>query len=65
MHDISWRNASCSQGIGGERVEVARVRPGVAVRDSKDPSGPVLMFGRVGVREICQGYSPRRFRLGE
>ncbi|GAA4128875.1 DUF397 domain-containing protein [Actinomadura keratinilytica] len=40
-----WRKASRSTGSGEDCVEVARVRRGVAVRDSKDPSGPVLTFG--------------------
>jgi hypothetical protein len=40
-----WRTASASGGNGGQCVEVALNIPGiVAVRDSKDPSGPVLRF---------------------
>ena len=40
-----WRKASYSGDNGGACVEVARNLPGtVAVRDSKDPAGPVLMF---------------------
>jgi hypothetical protein len=39
-----WRKSSYSTG-SGNCVEVARNIPGaVAVRDSKDPSGPVLRF---------------------
>jgi len=37
-----WRKSSRSNGAGGECVEVANVRPGIAIRDSKDPSGPSL-----------------------
>ena len=38
-----WRKASRSSSNGGDCVEVARNLPGtVAVRDSKDPHGPVL-----------------------
>jgi hypothetical protein len=38
-----WRKASKSSSNGGACVEVARNLPGtVAVRDSKDPNGPVL-----------------------
>jgi len=47
---ITWRKSSYSQGAGVECVEVARVQPGVAVRDSKDPSGPVLTFRRRELR---------------
>jgi Domain of unknown function (DUF397) len=40
-----WRKASYSSTNGGACVEVAGNLPGlVAVRDSKDPSGPVLIF---------------------
>jgi hypothetical protein len=39
----SWRKSSRS-GDEGACVEMAPVAPGVAVRDSKDPEGPVLLF---------------------
>jgi hypothetical protein len=40
-----WRKAARSNGSGGACVEVAANLPGVvAVRDSKDPSGPALIF---------------------
>lgn len=40
-----WRKSSFSNGNGGNCVEVARNLPGiVAVRDSKDRSGPALIF---------------------
>jgi Domain of unknown function (DUF397) len=40
-----WRKASYSGDNGGACVEVARHLPGVvAVRDSKDPHGPTLVF---------------------
>jgi uncharacterized protein DUF397 len=46
----TWRKSSFSGGNGGACVEVAII-PGaaaggeaVALRDSKDPAGPVLVF---------------------
>lgn len=40
-----WRKSSFSNANGGACVEVARNLPGVvAVRDSKDPDGPKLVF---------------------
>ncbi|MDO3702812.1 DUF397 domain-containing protein [Micromonospora sp. C28SCA-DRY-2] len=40
-----WRKSSRSGDNGGACVEVATNLPGiVAVRDSKDPNGPALMF---------------------
>jgi hypothetical protein len=44
--NIQWRKASYSSGNGGNCTEVATVPGSVLVRDSKDPGGPVLAFGR-------------------
>ncbi|MEV4103109.1 DUF397 domain-containing protein [Nonomuraea sp. NPDC049649] len=41
----AWRKATASGGTGGDCVEVAPLSQGrVAIRDSKNPSGPVLVF---------------------
>ncbi len=41
-----WRKSTKSGGNGGDCVEVADNLAGfVGVRDSKDPTGPVLTFG--------------------
>lgn len=37
-----WRKASRSNGTGGDCVEVAHLTSAVGVRDSKNPTGPVL-----------------------
>jgi hypothetical protein len=43
----TWVKSSYSGGQGGNCVEVARNLPGaVAVRDSKDPHGPILVLSR-------------------
>jgi hypothetical protein len=44
LSQLAWRKSSHSNGAGGECVEVASLRSGVAVRDSKGPTGPVLTF---------------------
>ena len=42
---VCWRKSSYSASNGGNCVEVARTLPAaVAVRDSKDPDGPKLIF---------------------
>ena len=42
---MAWRKSSYSGSNGGGCVEIARHVPAVvAVRDSKDPDGPVLAF---------------------
>ncbi|MGH3566679.1 MAG: DUF397 domain-containing protein [Pseudonocardia sp.] len=41
----TWRKSSHSNGSGGDCVEVADLDGGRrAVRDSKDPTGPALIF---------------------
>ena len=45
LDKVIWRKSSYSGSNGGACVEVADNLPGVvAVRDSKDPGGPVLAF---------------------
>lgn len=41
LADATWRKSSFSQN-GGNCVEVANLATGIAVRDSKNPDGPVL-----------------------
>jgi hypothetical protein len=51
-----WRKASRSSSNGGACVEVACNLPGiVAVRDSKDRSGPVLTFAPAAWDEFVAG----------
>jgi Domain of unknown function (DUF397) len=45
LSNAIWRKSSYSGGNGGDCVEIAAVLGVVAVRDSKDPGGPVLAFG--------------------
>lgn len=40
----AWRKASYSNASGGSCVEVAGGRGWAAVRDSKNPTGPALVF---------------------
>ncbi|MFE9205227.1 DUF397 domain-containing protein [Micromonospora sp. NPDC007230] len=54
-----WRKSTRSNGSGGACIEVADNLPGVvAVRDSKDPSGPVLVVSpdawRVFVARVAE-----------
>jgi hypothetical protein len=44
LTDTKWRKSSYSGSNGGECVEVAGLPGVVAVRDSKDPHGPVLLM---------------------
>ncbi|NES29164.1 DUF397 domain-containing protein [Micromonospora terminaliae] len=55
-----WRKSTRSNGSGGACVEVAGNVPGVvAVRDSKDPAGPVLTFGPAAWRAFLTRVAGR------
>ncbi|GAA1872925.1 DUF397 domain-containing protein [Actinomadura bangladeshensis] len=42
---VQWRKSHLSTDTGHACVEVADLAEAVAVRDSKDPDGPRLIFG--------------------
>jgi hypothetical protein len=44
MSSAIWRKSSYSGANGGNCIEIAAMARMVAVRDSKDPKGPVLRF---------------------
>nr|WP_084262379.1 DUF397 domain-containing protein [Actinomadura formosensis] len=48
-----WRKASRSTSNGGECVEVASVPGTVAIRDSKDPSGPKLIMNHKDFQRLA------------
>ncbi|MEU6059395.1 DUF397 domain-containing protein [Streptomyces sp. NPDC047097] len=46
LHSADWFTSSYSNDQGGQCVQGARLSDGrMAVRDSKDPSGPAFVFG--------------------
>jgi hypothetical protein len=62
-----WRKSSYSGNNGGNCVEVAAAPGAVQFRDSKNPDGPRLAFGRKAweafasqVKGRLQGTSPER-----
>jgi Domain of unknown function (DUF397) len=60
-----WRKSSYSGNGGGNCVEVARNIPHVvAVRDSKDPHGPVLALMPAMWREFIADVTAGRHNLG-
>ncbi|WP_433517240.1 DUF397 domain-containing protein [Nonomuraea sp. CA-143628] len=57
-----WRKSSRSSDNGGQCVEVATNLPGVvAVRDSKDPEGPKLIFTPAEWRAFIGGVEDGEF----
>jgi len=44
LSSVNWRTSSRSGANGGNCVQVADLPGTIAVRDSKDPDGPALLF---------------------
>ena len=63
--DTGWRKSSYSNGgQQGSCVEVACCLPGsIAVRDSKDPHGPVLTIEPAGWRDFIAAVKAGRHNL--
>jgi hypothetical protein len=59
-----WRKSSYSSGNGGNCVEIAgNLRDTVAVRDSKDPDGPVLTLTSAQWRSFTADMRTGQFDL--
>ncbi|MER7542005.1 DUF397 domain-containing protein [Actinomadura sp.] len=55
LRNVKWRKSSYTGSNGGNCVELAEVAGSVvAVRDSKDPDGPVLLLTRTALRTAVQ-----------
>lgn len=46
LNNILWRKSSHSTNNGGDCVELGALPDAVVARDSRDPDGPRLVFGR-------------------
>jgi hypothetical protein len=66
---VSWRKSSYSSSNGGNCVEVGTATHNIAVRDSKDPHGPVIAFSSADWQTFTERLrQPLRFpdpRSGE
>jgi hypothetical protein len=56
-----WQKSSYSTSNGGNCVEVAGTGLAVAVRDSKDPEGPALLFTPDDWRTFAAGLKAGEF----
>ena len=67
LSGAAWRKSSYSGGNGGQCVELAATggqngaEPACAVRDSEDPHGPVLAFGRRQWQQFIAKVKTGRF----
>ncbi|HEV2639424.1 MAG TPA: DUF397 domain-containing protein [Actinocrinis sp.] len=62
---LTWRKSSRSNTSGGNCVEIAElVDGGRAVRDSKDPNGPALMFTAAEWAAFIGGVKDGEFDQG-
>ena len=59
LTNVTWRKASRSGENGGNCVELADATGVVAVRDSKDPGGPVLLLTRAALRTAVQSATDK------
>ena len=60
MTERKWRKASFSDS-NGACVELAAISEGVAMRDSKDPDGPVLSFTKAEMDAFLMGAKSGEF----
>nr|WP_232835439.1 DUF397 domain-containing protein [Actinocorallia populi] len=49
-----WRKSSHSDHQGGNCIELRRSGTAIAVRDSKNPNGPRLVFARTAFRALTR-----------
>lgn len=59
---VTWRKSTRSNG-SGNCVEIAELTQSVAVRDSKDPTGPVLGFTQAEWQTFIDGAKDGEFDL--
>ena len=59
--DAIWRKSTKTQQ-NGQCVEVARVADAIGIRDSKDPTGPILVFTRDEFAAFLDGAMKGEFR---
>ncbi|MBE1532605.1 DUF397 domain-containing protein [Actinomadura algeriensis] len=57
LRNAKWRKSTYTTSNGGNCVELAGLPGTVAVRDSKDPEGPVLLLSRATLRQAVQAAS--------
>jgi hypothetical protein len=62
---VVWQKSRASSDSGGNCVEVAIIGEAVLVRNSQDPSGPVLSFSHAEWRAFLTGARNGEFNFPE
>ena len=63
LEGAQWRGSAGSEAGSDNRVEVAFVDGGIAVRDSRQPDGPVLLFTPAEWDAFVEGAKDGEFDL--
>ncbi|MET9759793.1 DUF397 domain-containing protein [Streptomyces sp. NPDC006372] len=58
---VAWFKSSHSGGEGNECVEIASLRAGIALRDSKDPEGSTLTVSAGAFTAFIAGVAKDEF----
>ncbi|WNV89032.1 DUF397 domain-containing protein [Umezawaea sp. Da 62-37] len=61
LSSARWRTSSYSNGSNGNCVQVAHVGEVMAVRDSKNPAGPVLLLRQSGLTAFLDAVKVDQF----
>ena len=60
LGSAAWRKSTYSGSDGGECIEVADLTPHIAVRDSKNPTGPVLTLAPTAFAAFVEAAAQER-----
>lgn len=60
LRDLAWRKAERSVN-NGACVELAPMAGMIAMRDSKDPDGPILMYTKAELAAFLEGAKKGEF----
>ena len=63
LSTASWHKSSYSSGGGNNCVEIAVIPGSVAIRDSKDPNGPVYVVSPGAFRDLVSRIKQGDFDL--
>lgn len=63
MEHLNWRKSSRSSSNGGECVELAALPGQVAARDSKNPTGGILVFAETAMAALIKDIRSGRHDL--